>query len=54
MSSFLLILQELADEFSHTVMHGCKVKRALPPGANLPQPVRVMKPTPGKPCSHSF
>ncbi len=33
-------LQEVNDEFSHTVLHGQKIRKALPPGVQRPQPVR--------------
>ena len=35
------MLQEIAEEFSHTAMHGAVIKRALPPGVNRPQPVKA-------------
>ena len=31
-------LQELASEFSHTVMHGLKIQKALPAGGGRPLP----------------
>ena len=33
-------LQEIAEEFSHTVMHGAVIRKQLPPGVNRPQPIK--------------
>ena len=38
---------EIASEFSHTVMHGVKLKKALPPGGARPLPPRPV-PVPSK------
>jgi hypothetical protein len=41
-----LFLQEIAEEFSHTVMHGVKLQKAVMPGAASPV---VNRPLPPKP-----
>jgi len=41
--------QEIADEFSHTVMHGVKLQKALMP-ANSPSP-SAARPLPPKPIA---
>ena len=30
----------MAEEFSHTVMHGAVIRKQLPPGVNRPQPIK--------------
>lgn len=50
--SFLILLKEFSDEFSHTVMHGVKLKKKLDPspGGAVRPPVVPARPPSGRFC----
>jgi len=43
--------QEIADEFSHTVMHGMKLQKALTPAAGGSPVAPLARPLPPKPIA---